>query len=196
MLYLLKRGDTMKLADKTLLYQYDTGVYVEANSDEVHFAVRPYGYSVDVEVKNGKAQIPDFLLATAEPLKMWAFVKTENGGYTREDLILPVKPRNKPADYVYTPTDQITLESVVKQMGNLNDLKTHTKDNLVGAINELEVSGGGGGYQIGNGLKLDVETNTLSVDATNSVEQDNTLPITSAGVYVTVGNINALLDTI
>ena len=39
MLYLLKRGDTMKLADKTLLYQYDTGVYVEANSDEVHFAV-------------------------------------------------------------------------------------------------------------------------------------------------------------
>ena len=107
-----------------------------------------------------------------------------------------MEARPKPADYVYTPTDQITLESVVKQIGNLNDLKTHTKDNLVGAINELEVSGGGGGYQIGNGLKLDVETNTLSVDATNSVEQDNTLPITSAGVYVTVGNINALLDTI
>ena len=57
-------------------------------------------------------------------------------------------------------------------------------------------SGGQIAYKIGYGLKLDTATNTLSVDATNSVEQDNTLPITSAGVYVTVGNINALLDTI
>ena len=57
-------------------------------------------------------------------------------------------------------------------------------------------SGGQIAYKIGYGLKLDVETNTLSVDATNSVEQDNTLPITSAAVYAEVGNINALLNTI
>ena len=55
---------------------------------------------------------------------------------------------------------------------------------------------GGGGYQIGSGLKLDAETNTLSVDTAEIVEKDNTKPVTSAAVYTEVGNINALLATI
>ena len=85
-----------------------------------------------------------------------------------------------------------------EQIGDLNDLKTYSKDNLVAAINEARQSGGGGGggYQIGSGLKLDAETNTLSVDTTDAVEKDNTKPITSAAVYTEVGNINALLATI
>lgn len=58
-------------------------------------------------------------------------------------------------------------------------------------------SGGGApAYVIGSGLKLDAETNTLSVDTADKVEQDNTLPVTSAAVYTTVGNIDALLGTI
>lgn len=56
--------------------------------------------------------------------------------------------------------------------------------------------GGGGNYNIGPGLILDYETNTLSVNTAEQVEQDNTLPITSAAVYTTVGNIDALLQTI
>ena len=55
--------------------------------------------------------------------------------------------------------------------------------------------GGGFGYQIGNGLKV-TGTNTLEVDTATNVEQDNTLPITSAAVYTTVGNIEILLGTI
>lgn len=51
-------------------------------------------------------------------------------------------------------------------------------------------------YKIGNGLKLDAETNTLSVDTANAVEQDNTRPVTSAAVFTTVGNIEVLLGTI
>lgn len=54
----------------------------------------------------------------------------------------------------------------------------------------------GGGYNIGPGLKLDAETNTLSVDTADAVEKDNTKPVTSAAVYAEVGNINALLATI
>ena len=55
--------------------------------------------------------------------------------------------------------------------------------------------GGGFPYQIGNGLKI-TGGDTLEVNAANSVEQDNTLPITSAAVYTTVGNIEILLGTI
>ena len=84
------------------------------------------------------------------------------------------------------------------QIGDLNDLKTYNKGNLVDAINEARSSGGsgGGGYTIGDGLKLDADTNTLSVDTAAAVEKDNTKPVTSAAVYTEVGNINALLATI
>ena len=84
------------------------------------------------------------------------------------------------------------------QIGDLDDLKTYNKGNLVDAINEARSSGGsgGGGYNIGDGLKLDAATNTLSVDTAAAVEKDNTKPVTSAAVYTEVGNINALLATI
>lgn len=85
-----------------------------------------------------------------------------------------------------------------KQIGDLDDLKTYNTGNLVQAINEARQSGGGsgGGYTIGDGLKLDAATNTLSVDTAAAVEKDNTKPVTSAAVYTEVGNINALLATI
>ena len=85
-----------------------------------------------------------------------------------------------------------------KQIGDLDDLKTYNKGNLVAAINEARQSGGGsgGGYTIGDGLKLDAATKTRSVDTAAAVEKDNTQPVTSAAVYTEVGNINALLATI
>lgn len=43
---------------------------------------------------------------------------------------------------------------------------------------------------------LVLKEGVLCVNTTNQMEQDNTLPITSAGVYSTVGNIEALLQTI
>ena len=84
------------------------------------------------------------------------------------------------------------------QIGDLDDLQTYNKGNLVDAINEARSPGGsgGGGYNIGDGLKLDAATNTLSVDTAAAVEKDNTKPVTSAAVYTEVGNINALLATI
>ena len=80
----------------------------------------------------------------------------------------------------------------------------------IGGIDSVsfDVGGGGGGYlrdtwdtlrgkpfeRIGENLK--VVNGTLSVDTAPNVEQDNTKPITSAAVYVEVGNINALLELI
>lgn len=49
-------------------------------------------------------------------------------------------------------------------------------------------------YEAGEGIKI--ENKTISVVTTDKVEQNNTLPITSHGVYTVVGNINALLETI
>ena len=43
---------------------------------------------------------------------------------------------------------------------------------------------------------LTLKDGILSVNTTDQMEQDNTLPITSAGVFATVGNIEVLLKTI
>lgn len=52
-----------------------------------------------------------------------------------------------------------------------------------------------GAIKVGNNLEI-TEDGLLSVNTTDQMEQDNTLPITSAGVYTTVGNIEVLLKTI
>lgn len=48
-----------------------------------------------------------------------------------------VHKRGKPADYVYTPTEQKTLLDIQRQIGDLADLTTEAKENLVAAINEV-----------------------------------------------------------
>ena len=67
-----------------------------------------------------------------------------------------------------------------------------------------EVSGGGGSWnQISDkpfntidGNTLVNRSGTLYVNTTDNAEQDNTRPITSSGVHVICGNINALLQSI
>ena len=109
-----------------------------------------------------------------------------------------VQPGADPSGDVSSDPALPVWQQLQKQIGDLDDLKTYNKGNLVAAINEARQSGGGsgGGYNIGDGLKLDPNTNTLSVDTADKVEQDNTKPVTSAAVYTEVGNINALLATI
>ena len=61
---------------------------------------------------------------------------------------------------------------------------------------QIAQGGGGGGYIIGSGLKLNTSTNTLSVDTTDAATETDARPITSQGVYNEFAVINALLKTI
>lgn len=148
-----------------------------------------------------KVVVPHEILADAGPI-----ARVGVYGANADGLILPtvwvtlgkVMPAAEPSgDPGADPTLPIWAQ-LQNQIGDLDDLKTYNKDTLVAAINEARSSGGsgGGGYTIGDGLKLDAATNTLSVDTAAAVEKDNTKPVTSAAVYTEVGNINALLATI
>lgn len=135
----------IKLTDgRGHLYQWDTGRQVESDAEQVHFSNHHYGTSIDVDVKDGKATIPNQLLTIAIPIKAWAWVKDSGGEYTREEQIFLVSKRNKPSDYVYTPTEIKTWQDLQNQIGDLSNLKTAHKDNLVNAINDAAGSGGGG----------------------------------------------------
>ena len=57
-----------------------------------------------------------------------------------------------------------------------------------------DISTGGVDFETDDTLTL--ENGILSVNTTDKIESDNTLPITSAGVHATVGNIDVLLKTI
>ena len=67
-----------------------------------------------------------------------------------------------------------------------------------------DVSGGGGSWSQISGKPFDTidgntlvnRSGTLCVNTTDNAEQDNTRPITSSGVHVICGNINALLQAI
>ena len=58
-----------------------------------------------------------------------------------------------------------------------------------------ETGGGGVAFTTDETLTLSPE-GVLSVNTADVVEQDNTLPVTSAAVHTTVGNIEALLKLI
>ena len=162
----------IKLADgRVSLYQWDTGRQVECDAEQVHFSNHHYGTSIDVDVQNGKATIPNQLLTIATPIKAWAWVKDINGEYTKEEQIFIVAKRNKPSDYVYTPTEIKTWQDLQNQIGDLSNLTTAHKDNLVNAINDAAGSGGGTSDFI---IKMTVEADgdnytVTSCDAT--VEQ-------------------------
>lgn len=127
------------------LWQWDTGrtLAVDADCSQVHFSNKVFGRSIDVDVTDGVAIIPDILLQTDKDLNVWAFVGTAENGYTKISKIFTVNRRNKPADYVFTPVDQNTLDDLQIQIGDLDDLTTEAKDTLVAAINEAAASGGG-----------------------------------------------------
>lgn len=129
------------------LYQWDTGRTLtvdDATVTQVHFQNRAYGRTIDVDVKDGTAIVPDELLQKAGELRVYAFAGTAASGYTKVERVYNIVRRNKPNDYMYTPTAQKTLDDLQKQIGNLDDLETKAKDNLVEAINEAAQSGGGG----------------------------------------------------
>lgn len=141
---------TITIADgRGALWQWDTGRRVKITDGDgvkqVHYQNRCFGRSVDVDVgDDGTAIIPDELLQDWHPLMAYAYVADDTGAYTMVQQDFIVHKRAKPAGYVYTPTDQMTLQTIQRQIGDLADLTTTAKENLVAAINEVARTGGAG----------------------------------------------------
>ena len=156
----------------------------------------------EVPVTGGEITAKQQLNLTAGDWRVWLVGNSARDGdviprITTNVAHIRVAPTGGTEGSPFPATPPTVEEQLRADMGNLADLTTEDKSSLVAAINEVRQTGGGGtAYTIGHGLKLDAKTNTLSVDTADKMEQDNTLPITSAAVYVEVGNINALLKTI
>ena len=118
------------------LWQWDTGrtLDVDADCTQVHFSNNVFGRSIDVDVVGGVAIIPDILLQTDKDLNVWAFSGTAENGYTKISKTFKVNRRNKPADYVFTPPDQTTLEQIQEKIDYLESIQD--PDAIKNAVND------------------------------------------------------------
>ena len=137
---------TITIADgRGALWQWDTGRRLRVGSgvEQIHYQNRALGGSVDVDVgTDGTAIIPDELLQDWHTLTAYAYVTDDTGAYTMVQQDFIVHKRAKPAGYVYTPTDQMTLRTIQRQIGDLAGLTTGAKGTLVAAINDAARTGG------------------------------------------------------
>lgn len=76
----------------------------------------------------------------------------------------------------------VTVAGVIIREGGFDEIPPATTDAI-------------GGIIVGDHLSV-TEEGRLSVVVADSSEEDNTNPISAAAVYMEVGNINALLQTI
>ena len=118
------------------LWQWDTGrtLAVDADCSQVHFSNKVFGRSIDVDVVNGAAIIPDVLLQTDKGLNAWAFVGTAENGYTKISKTFKVNRRNKPADYVFTPPDQTTLAELSGRLDRIEE--SQSPDAIKNAVDD------------------------------------------------------------
>ena len=153
------------------LWQWDTGrtLTVDTDCSQVHFSNKVFGRSIDVDVSYGVAIIPDILLQTDKDLVVWAFVGTAENGYTKISKTFKVNRRNKPADYVFTPPDQTTLEQIQEKIDYLESIQD--PDAIKNAVNDyLEQNPVEAPVQSVNGKTGAVKLNAIDVGA---ISQDN-----------------------
>ena len=105
------------------LWQWDTGrtLTVDPDCSQVHFRKNVFDRSIDVDVVDGVAIIPDILLQTDKDLIVWAFHGTAENGFTKISKTFKVNRRNKPADYVFTPVEQTTIAEIAAIAQSVRD---------------------------------------------------------------------------
>jgi hypothetical protein len=129
--------------NRKTLYQWDVGVIGTLaidGVDEVHFSNLRYGVSFNIKVVENKVEFPPEVLQSGADVFCWAFVRKENGGYTKKEQTFNVEKRPRPADYVFEPTEILSWETLSKELGVFKeDTAEALADLKKGTIKELDV---------------------------------------------------------
>lgn len=185
-------------------YQWDIGRKLIVNDSlccEVHFYNRLGSNAIRCEVYEEDGirlvNVPNILLQEPRFITACVYVINDDKSITTITQTFVVKPRARPDNYVYTETEILTWQSLDRRVKALENSSGASDEQVEAAVkkyldeNPIDV-----GVQFETDNTLVLKDGVLSVNTTDQMEQDNTLPMTSAGVYATVGNIEVLLKTI
>lgn len=184
-------------------YQWDLDQKLSVEYDEnvchVHFENPDSETSLDVETYtlDGRlvADVPNILLQRAGVIRAWIY-KCEGDECTIETTIFRVQARQKPSDYVYTETEVQSYQKLVERLDAIEENGVSDEQVEKAVTKYLDENPIDVGVNFTTDETLTLKDGILSVNTAHDMEQDNTLPITSAAVFAEVGNINALLETI
>lgn len=102
---------------KDHVYQWDKDITITITEPEdvpqVHF--KWGGKAVPLTVTNQQVAIPPELMQQPHDIVLWAYTPD----HTMDMATVPLKQRPKPADYVYTPTEIKTWETLDKRIDAL-----------------------------------------------------------------------------
>jgi hypothetical protein len=190
----------------TPLYQWEIGRQLQIipisgmEVNTIHFSHPGDSEALVVKPKKESgmiiADIPNVLLQSGRKLAAYPVYASQNCCETIKESVFSISPRPKPSDYVYTVTEVLGVMALEKRVEALEKNGVSEEQIKTAVENYLDENpiDAGVNFKVDRTLKL--EDGVLSVNTTDQMEQDNTLPMTSAGVYATVGNIEALLKTI
>lgn len=162
---------------KAYFYQWDTGqsIQVPEGVPTVHFKI--HGEGVAFQAVDRMVAVPDELLQLENDIILWTY----DTNHTIDVARVPVKGRNKPADYAYTPTEVKTWEQLDER------------------IKALEEGGGVAGVTSVNGKTGAVELTAEDVGA--ATHEDVTSAVKSAtenlqpkGDYITQDGLQSATD--
>lgn len=185
---------------RTELWQWDTGrkiVVDDKSVSEVHYSKYSSTQAITREVINGKAEIPNFLLQDTHAVTVYAYSGSIENGYTVAEKTFNVAKKPKPANYVETEEDKAILAKLKAEIGDLSELYTEAKDNLVSAINEAAASGAdwaqndpdGDGYVANRPGGYDViETRKILETTLVSADDDMNMVVADADFFLAEGD--------
>lgn len=166
------------------LFQWDLGRSVSYTPEdgkvinELHFANSGDAKALVMEAvaEDGTytAEIPNILLQTGKEIRVWAVISAEENRSTVEQAVLPVRKREKPADYVYTQTEVKSYAALEARLEKLE---------------EGGIGGGVTGEQVEDAVNKYLEENPVSPGATEEqaaqIESntDRIKTLEEAGVY-------------
>lgn len=132
-----------KLVDgRECLYQWDLDRQItvdDSSITEVHFCNRTDDCSLVVEVKDGLADVPNILLQSSFDIRVFGY----DGKATLHEKTIKVKPRTKPADYIYTETEVRSYDYLENKLNEIENAGYATEDYVDNAIADIELPEGG-----------------------------------------------------
>lgn len=139
--------------------------------------------AVCVTVSNNIAAVPDECFQSGEDLVLWAY-KTD---HTIDAARVPVKPRVKPDDYVYTPTETQMWHTITDRMSEIEETLRILKvpDSLSNGSWTPVVSGAESyDHQVGTyGVVGDLAIVTFAISGTFSSSADGDIVISGCPAH-------------